>query len=82
MAHERQKMIRKELERIPRGLKGSPQINSLVYSRVSGALVYQNAFQAAAFPAQLDFLVPGRRHKHRSRSDNSCGDRGRVVSFL
>jgi len=25
MAYERQKLIRKELERIPRGLKGSPQ---------------------------------------------------------
>ena len=25
MRYERQKMIRKELERIPRGLKGSPQ---------------------------------------------------------
>jgi hypothetical protein len=25
MAYERQKMIQKELERIPRGLKGSPQ---------------------------------------------------------
>jgi len=42
MVYERQKMIRKELERIPRGLIGSPQ--NLVRQIVNGQRLHGKSF--------------------------------------
>ena len=62
MRYERQKMIRKELERIPRGLKGSPQnqVRQIVTSQYQHGKSFDESVEiAVAFcPPELPGIYP------------------------
>jgi hypothetical protein len=49
MVYERQKMIRKELERIPRGLRGSPQnqVRQMVASQYQHGKSFEESVEIA-----------------------------------